>query len=262
MKNTLSSPIILMYHGIVQEPSKGIAEGRDVGAEIYDLPLTKFREQLHWLKQSGFHVTTDVTRLGDPASTKPIIITFDDGEMNNYDLALPVLKELNMRAYFFILVGRVGQKGYLNWPKIKQMHEAGMIIGSHGLSHEILTNLLDTQIEEELRASKRTIERNLGIVVDSLSIPRGFCNDKIIRMAYDLGYKTVFVSEKPQQLRMPCYPRVAIKSHWSLERFKQAASGEIPSSEALGVLIRRGSKRLLGEGVYNKMRGWIIQLFR
>jgi hypothetical protein len=30
---------------------------------------------------------------------------------------------------------------------------------------------------------------NLGIVINDLSIPRGFCNDKVLHMAYDAGYK-------------------------------------------------------------------------
>jgi hypothetical protein len=79
MKNLKQSSAILMYHGVVGAPSSNPAEKRDVGAEIYDLPLEKFREQLHWLKQSGFKVTTDVAMLLNPASTQPIIITFEDG---------------------------------------------------------------------------------------------------------------------------------------------------------------------------------------
>ena len=66
------------------------------------------------------------------------------------------------------IVKRIGKPGYMTWEQIKTLHEAGHIIGSHGLSHEILTNLNDIQIEEELAASKKTLERNLEIEVNTL----------------------------------------------------------------------------------------------
>ena len=104
----------------------------------------------------------------------------------------------------------------MGWDELRELHDSGMVIGSHGFSHEILTNLLDTQIEEELKASKRYLEYNLKIPVDTLSIPRGFCNEKIIQMAYNVGYKVVFISGKPKVLKTLCFSRVGVKATWSL----------------------------------------------
>lgn len=170
---------------------------------------------------------------GAEAGARQVIITFDDGEMNNYEQALPVLRKCGFPAYFFIIAKRIGEAGYMGWDELRALHQAGMIIGSHGFSHEILTNLLDTQIDEELRASKRYLERNLQIAVDAFSMPRGFCNNKVIRMAYAAGYKYVFISDRPRALELECLSRVAVKANWPIKRFEQAITGETPVHERM-----------------------------
>jgi len=131
---------------------------------------------------------------------------------------------------------------------------------SSSFSHEILTNLLDTQVEEELRASKRYLERNLNIEVDTLSVPRGFCDDNIIQKAYDAGYKRIFISERPRNLQSDCYSRTAVKSHWTLSRFKQALSGNTPFNEKVMGKSKSAMKRIFGSGVYDWVRRTLLKI--
>ncbi|MCA9404303.1 MAG: polysaccharide deacetylase family protein, partial [Candidatus Omnitrophica bacterium] len=127
-----------------------------------------------------------------------------------------------------------------------------------GMSHEILTNLKDTQIEEELAASRRYLERNLETEIRDFSIPRGFCNDKILRMAYAAGYKNVFISDRPRDLSDDkCHERVAVKQNWDLARFELAIKGEVPVKEAFMDRTKNLTKLVLREGGYN----WLRQLF-
>ena len=140
MNNNLS-PMVLMYHGILSDPSSNIPTDRETGAELYDVSAKDFRTQMQWLKDKGFTPTIfEVVKQYNP--NKPIIITFDDGELNNFQEALPVLRELGWKAYFFIIVKRIGKNGYMNWSELKALIASGMVVGSHGLTHEILTNLL------------------------------------------------------------------------------------------------------------------------
>ncbi|HBR15660.1 MAG TPA: hypothetical protein DD723_09030 [Candidatus Omnitrophica bacterium] len=248
----------LMYHGIV---SAGVAtpDDREVGAELYDMPVAHFKAQMEYLKNRNYKVVVNGTgaEMGNH-----VIITFDDGEMNNFDLAFPVLRGLGFKAYFFIIAARVGRKGYMGMAEMKALHGAGMIIGSHGLSHEILTNLKETQIEEELTASKKYLERNLEIPIEALSVPRGFCNDKIIQMAYTAGYKTVFISERPKRLKVECIDRIPVKGHWSLQRFEQALTGNVPWGEKIGEQAKQSAKFILREGGYNWVRSVILKLVK
>ena len=125
-----------------------------------------------------------------------------------------------------------------------------------------MTNLLDSQIEEELLASKRTLERNLSTVIDSLSIPRGFCNDKIIRMAQSIGYKHVFISERLNNLKTLCYDRIAIKNDWTLEKFERALIGRKTIFEKVSDGLKRTAKLILRESGYNFMRSFFIKLIK
>jgi peptidoglycan/xylan/chitin deacetylase (PgdA/CDA1 family) len=148
----------------------------------------------------------------------------------------------------------------MGWDELKELHQSGMVIGSHGFSHEILTGLLDTQIEEELQASKKYLERNLGIAVDTLSIPRGFCDDNVIQKAYAAGYKRIFISDRPRKLQSDCYSRLAVKANWPLKRFKQALEGNMPFYEKIIGTSKSALKRLFGSSVYNWIRRTILKI--
>jgi peptidoglycan/xylan/chitin deacetylase (PgdA/CDA1 family) len=253
-------PLILMYHGITSDPSMVPAD-RETGAGLYDVSLDHFKAQMNRLKDKGY-VPALFENFKTLEAPKQIVITFDDGELNNFRYAFPVLQDFGWKAYFFVIVKRIGKKGYMNWKELRELRQAGMIIGSHGLTHEILTNLLDSQMEEELRASKKNLEINLGEPIDSISIPRGFCNDRIIDAAYKLGYKIVFISERPAGLKSGCFSRMAVKSGWSLKRFDQALSGKVPLAEIGGGAVKKIFKTILRESGYNWVRGFLIKLFR
>ena len=254
----ITQPIVLMYHGIIAAHTP-LPKGRETGADLYDVTAENFRAQLGWLKEHLYRAIT-VRKNLNVFSTKEVLLTFDDGEMNNCTVALPLLKKFGFTGHFFLIAKRIGKDGYMGWEQIRQLNAEGMIIGSHGFSHEILTRLLDTQIQEELSASKKHLERNLGIPVESISIPRGFCNDKIIRMAKEAGYRHIFMSEKPDNLQAGCFSRVAVKSNWSLERFAQALDGKAPFKEMVLGSCKNGVKKILGTGAYDWVRRMMLKI--
>ena len=116
---------ILMYHSI------GDGALQEAGAGLYAAPVEKFVKQMAQVYE---------------LSKKPTI-TFDDGLVDNYKVAFPILKDLGLKAYFFVMPEKVGTPGYMNWDKIRQMRGEGMIIGSHGMTHRILVGLSDKEGE-------------------------------------------------------------------------------------------------------------------
>jgi len=258
MKKRSKQLCVLMYHGIITEWT-ALPEERETGAELYDVELVNFQQQMEYLSTRKYN-TSNLDDGSLTTETKRIVLTFDDGEMNNYEHAFPVLKKHGFPAYFFIIAKRIGCKGYLGWDELRELHQSGMMIGSHGFSHEILTSLLDTQIEEELRASKKYLERNLEIEVDTLSIPKGFCDDNVIQKAYDVGYKRIFISDRPRKLQSDCYSRVAVKANWPLSRFRQAVDGKMPLTETIMGISKSATKRILGGGVYDWARKTLLKI--
>jgi peptidoglycan/xylan/chitin deacetylase (PgdA/CDA1 family) len=248
-----SAPKVLMYHGIYSKTTL-CPPWRETGAELYDVSVERFRSHMLWLKQEGY--TTDL----ESSSEKKVVITFDDGEMNGYREAWPILKEAGFKATFFIIVKRIGRNGYMGWKELKELLAAGMKVGSHGLTHNILTNLMDSQIEEELEGSKRTLEINLNSPIEEISIPRGFCNDKIIDKAHQLGYKRVYISDKPYHVQSACLTRIAVKRNWSLKRLKLAMRDQVPISESMALLLKKGTKTVLTENGYNFVRSMVLRI--
>ncbi len=251
----IKQPLVLMYHGILGHIPR-VPKGREEGADIYDLSYLKFREQMKYLKENGYKVVTLENSKGED---KEVIITFDDGEMNNFDEAFGILREFGFVAYFFIVANRIDRAGYLGEIQMLTMKLPGMKFGSHGLTHQILTELSDDELRKELSESKRQIEKVLDEPINTISIPRGFCNNKVVDEAHRAGYTTVFVSDKNNALTSPCLARIAVKSHWTLERFIQALRGEKPASEQRIDRLKTWIKSIFGDQGYNRLRKMLLR---
>lgn len=125
---------ILIYHHISKNQE-----------ELSPMTITpeKFYEDMLYVKSLGYNSVTfkDLiyAREGKIKLPKnPIVITFDDGYMSNYDYAYPILKKLNMKGVISIigiLVDESSNSNYnfmLNWNTIKEMTCSGVIeIQSH-----------------------------------------------------------------------------------------------------------------------------------
>ena len=251
--------IILMYHSIVEDGKKG--------KDFYCLPLNKFKEQMGRVKEVTGSSVSQVTSIDQILSKDKagqlrsrehidIVITFDDGHISNYQYAYPLLKDFGFRAFFFIIVSRVGKNGYMSWQQLRELKTAGFQIGSHGMTHRIFTRLSDQEIEGEVKDSKKILEDNLNAAVQSLSIPRGFYNERIVQKAKESGYKKIFTSDlgiMNGNLDLFRLNRIPIKSSLSLNRFTRILKGKIMLKENLQDLFKKTAMSLVGVGNYEKM---------
>ena len=253
----------LMYHGIVGK-NPLTPRDREEGAGLYDVAVDDFREQLLFLKNHHYPIKP-LEQFNHISNSKPgfktIVLTFDDGEMNNFREALPILQEFQFPAYFFVTVNKIGNPGYMGWEELKELISLGMVVGSHSLTHPILTGLEDEKLGQELKESKRILEEKLGIKIENFSVPHGFYDEGVVKMALEVGYRHIFVSEINPRLKN-CIGRMAVKSHWSLRRFKMGLEGKVPLTEeflSLGQIVCRCA---LGDSGYDRFRKMILRLNR
>jgi len=180
---------ILAYHNILTR-----AQIESVRNKKYVLEDLQFERQMKYLRDNGYSCIdfSDIKKCLDSSDrlpAKPVLITFDDGCQDNYEIAFPILTKYNLKATFFIVTGDVGQKGSLNWDQIMEMSAAGMEIQSHTHSHPNLSTLSDSEIKKELTLSKRILEMKTDRIVDILALPYGRGDNKTVRdIALASGY--------------------------------------------------------------------------
>ncbi|CAK7260037.1 MULTISPECIES: polysaccharide deacetylase family protein [unclassified Shinella] len=121
-------------------------------------------------------------------------VTFDDGNLSDYDVALPVLADHGRSGIFFVLAGRIGQKGYLSAAQIRDIAAAGMTVGSHGHDHVDWRSLDEAGYRRELVDARRKIEDVLGAPVAYASIPFGGFDRSVLRRLKAERYDRVFTS--------------------------------------------------------------------
>lgn len=80
----------------------------------------------------------------------------------------------------------------LNWNQVREMASVGIEFGSHTVTHPILANLTDDDLQFELVGSRRTIEEQTGMPVHAISYPVGGRNafdDRVRRETNRAGYR-------------------------------------------------------------------------
>lgn len=193
--------LILMYHMISDADHPLIKR--------YALSPAKFRRQMEFLKRRRYTAISlnDIHRYFPGYTTngfpeKSVAITFDDGYMDNYENALPVLKEFNYPATIFIVSGLVGktnkwmmsenypERPLMGWREIEEVKKNGITIGSHTMNHPRLSHLKFHDAKKEVEDSKRYLEDRLGVAIDHFAYPYGDMNESIIDMVREAGYKT------------------------------------------------------------------------
>ncbi len=140
---------------------------------------------------------------GAPLPENPIALTFDDGYIDNYQYAFPLLIKYRVPATIYVVSdfidGRIQMIsaagwGPLSWQQMREMEGTQLVlIGAHTCTHRILSTLNDAQAREEVRSSKLAIERNLGHPIESFAYPNGRGRD-IPRAAVDEVHKLGFSS--------------------------------------------------------------------
>ena len=157
-----------------------------------------FDAQMNYLSSHGYvSITPDELYSGLNGEIelppKPVLITFDDGYVDNYTNAFPILKYYGMRATIFVIPAFVGKyNNYLTWDELREMEENGITVESHTMNHYKLEELPDDEIRSELLNSKQMLEEQLGHPVEFLAYPTGTYNLHIAGIAKAVGYKGAY----------------------------------------------------------------------
>ncbi|KJS14503.1 MAG: hypothetical protein VR69_17395 [Peptococcaceae bacterium BRH_c4b] len=197
---------ILMYHKVNPDPTAG----------GYGLRVTPrvFERDMRYLKTNGFHTVSlldlaDHFNRGTPLPARPVVITFDDGYLDNYTYAFPILKKYGMTAIIFVVadtVGGINSFDYNNrrqplnhmagWGELREMARAGITIGSHTLTHPHLAEVSPDIARQEIADSKKKLEQGLGGKVEFFCYPYGSYNFLTAQLVQESGYVAAVTIEQ------------------------------------------------------------------
>ncbi len=240
--------MVLNYHRI------GDPEQTPYDPGTFSTTAEEFDRQITCLKRRFSFTTLEEAVSIAAGRTRPrrpcVLITFDDGYLDNYTLAFPVLRSHGVQGVFFPTYfvgtghvpwwdaiayvvkrgsrrefrlkypeaaafdvdrdglesvlqrvlglfklpamqnqerffseledvcgssrpGESAERCFLSWQEAREMRNAGMAIGSHTHSHEILSKLPDEQQYDEVARSREILENHLGARIDTLAYPVG-----------------------------------------------------------------------------------------
>lgn len=157
----------------------------------------KFEEQIEFMimNQYKFYKITELLEHSSDIGRKAAI-TFDDGFLNNYTQAFPILKKHNIPATIYLSPNKPEHE-FLSNQQIKEMQDSGLIeFGAHTLNHINLTDVSDEEAKREIAESIRFVEEKTETKCASFAYPYGRYDMKHVAMLEQLNIKTAVTTKK------------------------------------------------------------------
>lgn len=184
---------VLMYHYVeyIKYENDTIRESLNIEPHI-------FEEQVKSLKESGYTFITahELSLVIDgriPLPKKPVILTFDDGHWDLTTDVLPILKKYNVKITAFIIPGFIGESDFLSEKQMIELKNSNLVnIGSHSMSHTLMTDLDSDRLRYELTESKKILEEKYGLKITAFAYPQGVFNDDVAKSVKESNYSVAF----------------------------------------------------------------------
>lgn len=172
-----------MYHHI---------DVSEFGSRYYVSPRD-FDEQLTLLADWGYTpITTaflvQAIQSGRELPPRPVIITFDDGNVDNYKNAFPLMKKHGFVGVLYVVGNYLDAENYLTGAQIREMLASGWELGSHTMNHADLLAAQPEQREFEIYYSRIFLEEQFNVSVSTLAYPGGKYDYGVTNAVYRAGY--------------------------------------------------------------------------
>ena len=181
---------ILYYHSVMQEN----------GNELR-MPPEQFEAQMAYLQDKGYQSISleqlyQALYKGGALPAKPFVITLDDGYLDNYTTAFPIITKHGFTATVFMVTSYINGEGFMSWHQLKELVTNRWEIEGHTTNHPYLTKIDPSSVLSELNRSKELLEKELGHPVNFFAYPYGDLNANVVQAVKDTRYLMAVTTER------------------------------------------------------------------
>lgn len=208
---------VLCYHHIRDiKPSDGPM------TKTYTVTPAHFAEQMKALKDSGYQTILpfqlyNYLLYGTSLPAKPIILSFDDTDEEQFSVGYNEMKKYGFKGVFFIMTVSINRPHYMTKEQLKILSDNGNAVEAHTWDHHMVTKYQGEDWEKQLVQPKKKVEEITGKQADYFAYPFGLWNRAAFPELKKAGYKMAFSLATKRDSTQPLYTirRMIVAGQWS-----------------------------------------------
>lgn len=208
---------VLCYHHI-----KAIKPGQSESSKTYFVTPQQFAEQMKALHDSGYQTILpnqlyNYLAYGDPLPPKPIMLTFDDTDEEQFSVGWKEMKKYDFKGVFFIMTISIGKPNYMTKAQIKELADNGNAVESHTWDHKNVKKYDPDDYQKQLLNPRKTIEEITGKPATYFAYPFGAWDQNAISLLKKADFKLAFILSTKRDPANPLYTvrRMLVPTQWS-----------------------------------------------
>jgi len=230
---------VLMFHRVASDGPEELAP--------YRVAPDFFERQLAYLQRQGYHgmtlseyVQARFERHEASLAGRPVVLSFDDGYLDFYQNAWPLLRRYGFRATVFVPLNFVGGRAewdrdhgqparLMDWAQIVELRAAGVEFGAHGFAHRRPWEMTLAEFTEDSSKAKRLLEDRLGERVAGYCYPYAAARPEQQAAIRDTGYDYAVCGlggNPPDRTNRHYIPRIEVFGSETMDDF----IGKLPPS--------------------------------
>ncbi len=191
-------------------------------AKPYIVPVKTFREQMQMLKDSGFTTIlpdqmVDYLQKNISLPDKPVMITFDDTNLNQYTEALPILEDLGLKGVFFMMTVSIGKEKYMKPVQIKEIADKGHAVELHSWDHKNVKKYEPGDWDIQIIKAAKTLGKITGKEIKHFAYPFGLWKKESLQPLTETGIISAYQLADARDDEYPLYTirRIIVPGTWS-----------------------------------------------
>ncbi len=215
---------VLCYHQI-----RDWKETDSKSAKDYIVPVETFKSHMKMLADSGYHTILPdqyyaYLNMGVPLPEKPIMLTFDDTEENQYLIAAPEMKKHGFKGVYFIMTVSLGRPKYMSKDQVKELSESGHVIGSHTWDHQNVKKYQGEDWVKQIEKPTKTLEAITGKKIEHFAYPFGLWNPAAFPELKKRGFKSAYILAEKRDPADPLFTirRIIASGYWDAKRLNNS----------------------------------------